>query len=108
MDFSHGVAVAGHSMGGQSAALAATDACAAAFNITSAALHHPASGVLKQQHGGGGGGGGGGGDATRHIGSNITSIPLAAFTSSGDDGCNASEARAYITAVGDDVRPATL
>jgi dienelactone hydrolase len=44
IDFSNGVGVAGHSMGGQSSTLAANTACTKQFDIRAVALHHPANG----------------------------------------------------------------
>ena len=83
IDFSHGIGIAGHSMGGQSTALAATDRCVEEWNITSAALHHPAMGDSK--------------DFPDHnIANNISKVPLAAFTSSGDHLCNASYSLKYV------------
>lgn len=70
IDWSAGVGVAGHSMGAQAAAIAASPACAKAHDIRAVALHHNANGNVT---------GGAGGN----VGANI-SVPLAAFTSSGD------------------------
>ena len=67
MDLEAGVGIAGHSMGGQGAAAAASGACAAQWGVRAAVLHHPAKGDVP------------GGN----IGSNMT-VPVAAFTSSGD------------------------
>lgn len=67
IDWSTGVGIAGHSMGGQATALAAGSACAKAWDIRAAALHHPAAGTVPWGN----------------VGSNI-SVPVAAFTSSGD------------------------
>jgi len=67
IDWSTGVGVAGHSMGGQATTLASCAACAKKWDIRSACLHHSANG-----------------DTTvGNIGVNV-SVPLAAFTSSGD------------------------
>lgn len=67
IDWSKGVGISGHSMGGQSTANAATKACTEAYDIRAAVIHHAADG--KTIHG--------------NIGSNI-SIPTASFTSTGD------------------------
>ena len=77
VDWTLGVGIAGHSMGGQSTVVASCEACAYKYGIVAAALHHPATGKLS-----------GGGN----IGSNI-SIPTAVFTSSGDHICSASSTR---------------
>lgn len=44
INFSPGVGIAGHSMGGQSSTLAANTACTRQFDIRAVALHHPANG----------------------------------------------------------------
>lgn len=62
-----GVGVAGHSMGGQGAAVASCEACTKQWNIKAAALHHPAEPDTPDGN----------------IGVNI-SIPTISFTSSGD------------------------
>jgi len=67
VDWSTGVGISGHSMGGQATTITASDACAKQWNIKAAALHHPADGKTP----------------AGNIGVNV-SIPLAAFTSSGD------------------------
>ena len=72
VNFSLGIGVAGHSMGGQSTSYAAGKACAKAWDIRAAAIHHAASGVNG---------------ATRtNCGVNIT-VPTAFFTSTGDSCC---------------------
>jgi len=80
IDWTLGVGIAGHSMGGQSTVVASCEACAYKYGIVAAALHHPATGQLENLGGGG------------NIGSNV-SIPTAVFTSSGDHICSASSAR---------------
>jgi len=67
IDWSTGVGIAGHSMGGQSTANAAVKACVDEFDIRAAVIHHSADG--KTVHG--------------NIGINIT-VPTASFTSTGD------------------------
>lgn len=67
IDWSKGVGIAGHSMGGQSSANAATEKCTQQYDIRAAVLHHPADGKTVDGN----------------IGVNI-SIPTASFTSSGD------------------------
>ena len=67
IDFAAGYGIVGHSMGGQGAAMAGGAACAAQWGVKTVVLHHPASGDVP------------GGN----IGSNI-SLPVAAFTTSGD------------------------
>jgi len=68
IDWEAGVGIAGHSMGGQATALSASAACARAWGIRAAVLHHNANGNVT-----------GGGN----VGVNI-SVPIAAFTSDGD------------------------
>ena len=68
VDWSLGVGICGHSMGGQAAALASGAGCSKKWDIRAAALHHPASGDIG---------------AAGNIGFNI-SVPFAAFTTSGD------------------------
>ena len=68
VDWSVGVGICGHSMGGQAAALASGAGCTKQWDIRAAALHHPASGDIG---------------AAGNIGVNI-SVPVAAFTTSGD------------------------
>ena len=75
-----GVGIAGHSMGGQATTTSAHFACAAKYNIKAAVLHHAAGCDLKE----------GGGNA----GANIT-IPLAAYTSSGDHCCEQTTKDVY-------------
>eukprot|EP00756_Hemistasia_phaeocysticola_P019682 Hpha_TRINITY_DN15677_c7_g1::TRINITY_DN15677_c7_g1_i1::g.100037::m.100037 len=67
VDWTAGVGISGHSMGGQATSITATAECAKKWNIRAAALHHPADGKTP----------------VGNIGVNV-SIPLAAFTSSGD------------------------
>jgi len=72
IDWSAGVAIAGHSMGGQAAAQAATRACASRWDIRAAALQHAA-------------------DDVSGLGANLT-VPVIGFTSSGDPSANKTEA----------------
>jgi len=67
IDWSAGVGIVGHSMGGQGAAAAVTGACTKAWGVKAAVLHHPASGKIPWGN----------------IGSNM-SVPTAGFTTSGD------------------------
>ena len=67
IDFAAGAGVVGHSMGGQGAAMAGGAACAQQWGVKTVVLHHPASGTVPWGN----------------IGSNI-SVPVAAFTTSGD------------------------
>jgi len=68
IDWAAGVGIAGHSMGGQSTAIAACKSCAEAYGIKAAVLHHAANGDTK---------------GGKNVGVNIT-LPTAYFTSSGD------------------------
>ena len=74
VDWAAGVGIAGHSMGGQAAAIIAGSGCPKAWDVRAAALHHPANGANGTTRTGGGG---------NNIGSAM-SVPVAAFTSSGD------------------------
>ena len=76
IDWSAGVGVAGHSMGGQATALSSSGACAAAWDIRAAALHHPANCNVSAA-------GASGGAVVGNVGANV-SVHVAAFTSSGD------------------------
>jgi len=67
VDWDAGVGISGHSMGGQASTITSGAKCAKQWNIKAAALHHPADGKT----------------AAGNLGVNA-SIPLAAFTSSGD------------------------
>lgn len=67
IDHNAGYAVVGHSMGGQGAAVAATNGCPQLWDIKGVALHHPANCEIP----------------AGNIGVNVT-IPIAGFTSSGD------------------------
>jgi dienelactone hydrolase len=69
-DWEAGVGIAGHSMGGQVTTMSASSACAKKWDIRAAALVHPEIGALPWGN----------------TGTNI-SIPVAAFTSSGDNLC---------------------
>ena len=79
IDHAAGYGVAGHSLGGQAAAVAATRDCPARWGVKTAVLHHPASGAVP----------------SGNLGANV-SVPLAAFTSDGDAGW--AGARAYMAA----------
>ena len=68
IDWDAGIGIAGHSMGGQSTAIAACQKCADAYGIKAAVIHHSANGNTSS-----------GGN----VGANIT-LPTAYFTSSGD------------------------
>jgi pimeloyl-ACP methyl ester carboxylesterase len=70
IDWAAGVGIAGHSMGGQATSMSANAACAKKWDIKAAALVHPEIGTLPWGN----------------TGSNI-SIPVAAFSSSGDHTC---------------------
>jgi len=74
VNWTAGVGICGHSMGGQAATLAAGAGCAAQWDIRAAAIHHAAEGRIS---------------ATGNIGANV-SVPLAAFTTSGDGCCEGS------------------
>lgn len=76
IDWEAGVGIAGHSMGGQATTMAANAACTARWDIRAAVLVHPEIGVFPWG---------------TNTGSNM-SVPVAAFTSSGDNICNAAEA----------------
>jgi len=69
VNWSKGVGIAGHSMGGQATAMSAHHACAKQWDIRAAVMHHPADTGVP-----------GGANA----GVNITTVPMAMFTSSGD------------------------
>jgi dienelactone hydrolase len=79
VDWSAGVGVAGHSMGGQATTTSAHHACAAQYDIRAAVLHHAAPCELRQ--------------GGQNAGLNVTTVPLAAFTSSGDRCCENSTRR---------------
>ena len=79
IDHGAGYGVAGHSLGGQSAAVAATGDCPAAWSVKTVVLHHPASGNTS----------------SGNIGRNM-SVPVSIFTSSGDAGW--PSARGYMDA----------
>jgi len=80
LDVDAGVAIAGHSMGGQATTLSSHFACAEKYNIKVAALHHSANGAT----------------AIGNVGVNV-SVPLAGFGSTGDAGCTA-ETKAILDA----------
>jgi len=70
VDDAAGVAIAGHSMGGQATALSSHFQCTKKWNIKVAALHHSADGDTS----------------IGNLGVNV-SVPMAGFGSSGDAGC---------------------
>jgi len=70
INWTTGVGIAGHSMGGQSTTIAASSKCSQEYDIRAGVIHHPANGELSHGQFG-------------NIGENV-SIPMAAFTSSGD------------------------
>ena len=72
VDWSVGVGIVGHSMGGQAAALASIETCTKQYDIRASVLHHPASGDIVTVGGG-----------TYNIGRNA-SVPMLVMTSSGD------------------------
>jgi hypothetical protein len=82
VDWSAGVGVAGHSMGGQASTVSAGSGCAAQWDIRAAALIHPASGVLPGGQNSGSG----------------MSVPTAAFTSTGDHLCSPASVAATMQA----------
>ena len=73
IDWDAGVGIAGHSMGGQATTMSASTACAEKWDIRAAVLIHPEIGALPWGN----------------TGTNM-SIPVAAFTSSGDHLCPSS------------------
>lgn len=70
VDWSAGVGISGHSMGGQATTLSAHTECAKRWGIKAAVLHHSANGDTS----------------IGNLGVNV-SVPLAAFGSSGDPSC---------------------
>merc|ERR1711904_329798 len=70
LDLQAGVAIAGHSMGGQATSISSHFACTKEYDIKVAALHHSANGDTP----------------IGNLGVNV-SVPLAGFGSSGDAGC---------------------
>ena len=91
IDWAAGVGVAGHSMGGQATTMSASAACAAKWGIRAAALHHPAIGSLPWGN----------------TGENV-SVPVAAFTSSGDNLCTAATTEATMAAFNASAQAAAL
>lgn len=83
VDWSAGVGIAGHSMGGQATAISAHHRCAAEWGIRAAVLHHAAPSDFKLN------------GTLVNVGQNITTVPVAAFTSSGDFCCESSTRRIY-------------
>jgi len=80
VDWTTGVGVAGHSMGGQATTTSAHKDCAAKWDIKAAVLHHSAPCGVK---------------GLGNAGINITTVPLAAYTSSGDTCCEQSTKDIY-------------
>lgn len=91
IDWSVGVGAAGHSMGGQATTMSASAACATKYDIRAAALHHPEIGALPWGN----------------TGVNV-SVPVAAFTSSGDNLCTAATCAATMAAFNSSTQAATL
>lgn len=91
IDWDAGVGAAGHSMGGQATTMSASAACAAKWDIRAAALHHPEIGALPWGN----------------TGANI-SLPVAAFTSSGDNLCTAATTVETMAAFNASAQAATL
>lgn len=81
IDWTVGVGIAGHSMGGQSTTMSANSACAKKWDIRASALVHPEIGALPWGN----------------TGSNI-SVPVIAFTSSGDKLCPPATTETTMTA----------
>lgn len=82
VDWNAGVGIAGHSMGGQATTTSAHFECAKEWDLRAAVIHHAAPCDIRGVKG-------------ANAGSNITTIPLAAFTSSGDSCCEASTKNIY-------------
>lgn len=91
IDWTAGVGVAGHSMGGQATTLSSSSACAKKWDIRAAALIHPEIGDLPWGN----------------TGVNI-SVPVSTFTSSGDNLCPPSTAAATMRAFNASAQGATL
>ena len=91
IDWAAGVGIAGHSMGGQATTMSAGAACAKRWDIRAAALIHPEIGSLPWGN----------------TGSNM-SVPVAAFTSSGDNLCPAATAEATMAAFNSSAQARTL
>ena len=84
VNFSLGVGIAGHSMGGQATGYAAGTACADEWNIRAAVLHHPAN-IVNWASG-------------ANSGINVTA-PVATFTSTGDKICPDTYSSAFHAAL---------
>ena len=78
VNFNLGIAIAGHSMGGQSTAIASNINCTKQWDIRAAVMHHPESVSTNE--------------AFCNAGNNIY-IPTAIFPSSGDNVCPASDSK---------------
>ena len=70
IDWSVGVGIAGHSMGGQATTQSSHFNCVKQWDIRASVIHHAAPCDVF--------------NGTQNAGSNITNVPLASFTSSGD------------------------
>jgi dienelactone hydrolase len=91
IDWDAGVGVLGHSMGGQASTISASAACAERWGIRAAALIHPEIGTLPWGN----------------TGANM-SVPVAMFTSTGDNLCPASTAVETMQAFNASVQGQTL
>ena len=76
IDWSVGVGIAGHSMGGQATTQSSHFNCVKQWDIRASVIHHAAPCDVF--------------NGTQNAGSNITNVPLASFTSSGDSCCEES------------------
>ena len=76
VDWAAGAGIAGHSMGGQATAIAASSACTKQWGVRAAVMHHPASGDINMFT-----------NATEYNAGVNFSVPMAGFTSSGDTVC---------------------
>ena len=91
IDWAAGVGIAGHSMGGQATTMSANAACAKRWGIKAAALVHPEIGTLPWGN----------------TGSNM-SVPVAAFSSSGDHTCPPSTTETTMRAFNASAQARTL
>ena len=80
IDWSVGVGIAGHSMGGQATTQSSHFECVKEWDIRASVIHHAAPCDVFE---------------TQNAGSNITNVPLASFTSSGDSCCEESTKKIY-------------
>ena len=92
IDWEAGVAVAGHSMGGQATTLASSAGCAKQWGIKTAVLHHPETGTLPDGS---------------NTGVNM-SVPVVAFTSTGDRLCTPASVAGIMAAFNTSAQAATL